>query len=49
MFHELQLIIVNTANKPGMPLFIKNALLGAVAVAGKLAPTAPVQQQERTN
>lgn len=48
MFHELHVMILNTANKPGMPGFIKNFLLGAVTLAGRFAPTAPVQEQ-RTN
>lgn len=44
LFHELRMLLEKTAYKPGMPQFVRQALLTVVSVACKLAPNVHVQE-----
>ncbi|RZC39617.1 Krueppel -like 2 [Asbolus verrucosus] len=46
MFYELRILIERTAEKPGLPSFIRQALLGIVNFTIKLAPIQHQQQQQ---
>lgn len=47
MFRELRLVVETTANKPGMPPFIRNALFSLVAFTCRLAPPQQPQQTQQ--
>ncbi|KAK6637385.1 hypothetical protein RUM44_007801 [Polyplax serrata] len=44
LFHELRIVLEKTANKPGIPQFIRQAILTIVSVGCKLAPAVHIQE-----